>query len=108
MSMPPPGPAVDDRTRARPRRDPVTRFFGGSPLGVMFRLVLLSILVGVVLHVLGLDPLNLIRSIHDLFETLWDMGFDAVVWLWRYFLLGAVLVVPLWLLVRLVKAPGGR
>jgi hypothetical protein len=106
MSMPPPGPTIDDRTRGQ--AGPVTRFFGGSPLSVIFRLVLLSILVGVILKVLGLDPLNIIRSVQDLFRAIWDMGFDAVVWLWRYFLLGAVLVVPIWLIVRLMKAPKGR
>jgi hypothetical protein len=35
------------------------------------------------------------------------MGFDAVRWLWRYFLLGAVIVLPIWLLARLAKAPRG-
>jgi Family of unknown function (DUF6460) len=86
----------------------LTRFFGGRPLSVLFRLVLLSILVGVLLKVLGLDPFNIIRSIRDLVEYVWNMGFDAIVWLWRYFLLGAVLVVPIWLIVRLVRAPRGR
>ena len=75
---------------------------------MIFRLVLLSILVGVILKVLGLDPLNILRSIEDLVRAIWDMGFDAVVWLWRYFLLGAVIVVPIWLIVRLVRAPKGR
>jgi hypothetical protein len=32
------------------------------------------------------------------------MGFDAVVWVWRYFLLGAVIVVPIWLLLRLARS----
>ena len=75
---------------------------------MIFRLVLLSILVGVILKVLGLDPFNIIRSIEDLIRFVWDMGFDAVVWLWRYFLLGAVIVVPIWLIVRLIRAPKGR
>jgi hypothetical protein len=69
------------------------------------RLVLLSVLIGVVLSVLGLDPLNIVRSIEQLFLNLWDMGFDAIRWLWRYFLLGAVLVIPIWLIARLIKAP---
>jgi hypothetical protein len=86
----------------------VDRFFGGPPLMVIFRLVLLCILVGFVLRVLGLDPFNIIRSIQDVFWYIWDMGFDAVVWLWRYFLLGAVIVIPIWLLVRLLRAPQGR
>ncbi len=43
----------------------VTRFFGGPPLSVIFRLVLLSILIGVILEVLGLDPWNIIESLED-------------------------------------------
>lgn len=84
------------------------RVMGGSPLGVIGRLILVSILVGVVLSVLGLDPWNILDSVRRLFQRLWDMGFDAVYWLWRYFLLGAVIVVPIWLIVRLVNAPRGR
>jgi hypothetical protein len=87
---------------------PLNRFFGGPPLSVIFRLVLLSILVGVILKVLGLDPFNILRSIEDLIRAIWNMGFDAVVWVWRYFLLGAVIVVPIWLIVRLLRAPAGR
>src|SRR4051794_20968761 len=85
-----------------------SRFFGGPPLSVIFRLILLSILVGVILKVLGLDPLNILRSIEDLIRAVWNMGFDAVVWLWRYFLLGALIVVPIWLVLRLMRAPLGR
>jgi NADH:ubiquinone oxidoreductase subunit 5 (subunit L)/multisubunit Na+/H+ antiporter MnhA subunit len=86
----------------------VSRFFGGPPLAVIFRLVLLSILVGVILAVLGLDPLNIFRSIENLVRAVWNMGFDAVLSLWRYFLLGAAIVVPIWLILRLIRTPKGR
>ena len=88
--------------------DVVQRFFGGPPLAVILRLVLLSILVGVVLAAIGFDPWNIIHSIRRLFETIWNMGWDAVSWLWRYFLLGAVLVIPIWILLRLAKVPRPR
>jgi hypothetical protein len=81
------------------------RLFGGPPLAVVVRLILLSILVGVVLHASGLDPWNILDSIRRFFLSIWNMGFDAVRWLWRYFLLGAVIVVPIWIIVRLVRAP---
>jgi hypothetical protein len=84
------------------------RFFGGPPLSVVFRLVLLSILIGVILEVLGLDPWNIIASLRTLALRVWDMGFDAVRWLWRYLLLGAAVVVPVWLIVRLTRAARGR
>ena len=80
-----------------------TRFLGGSPLTVAFRLILLSILVGVVLAAIGFDPWNILNSIRLLFQRLWDLGFDAINWLWRYFLLGAVIVIPVWLLIADVR-----
>ncbi|HMJ30215.1 MAG TPA: DUF6460 domain-containing protein [Xanthobacteraceae bacterium] len=86
----------------------VARFFGGPPLSVIFRLVLLSILIGVILEVLGLDPWNVIDSLRSLILRIWDMGFDAVRWLWRYLLLGAALVVPIWLVMRLMGIARGR
>ena len=42
--------------------DGLTRFLGGSPLAVAFRLILLSILVGVVLAAIGFDPWNILRA----------------------------------------------
>lgn len=86
----------------------VNRFLGGSLLGVLVRLVLLSILIGVVLSVLGLDPRNIFESLRALVLTIWDMGFDAIEWVWQYFLLGAVIVVPIWLVIRLFQSSRGR
>jgi Domain of unknown function (DUF6460) len=88
--------------------DLVQRFFGGPPLSVIIRLVLLSILVGVVLAAIGFDPWNIIHSIRRLLDSIWNMGWDAISWLWRYFLLGAVLVIPIWLVIRLAKTPSER
>ncbi|HEY6254302.1 MAG TPA: DUF6460 domain-containing protein [Xanthobacteraceae bacterium] len=88
--------------------DYVTRFFGGPPLSVIFRLALLSILVGVILDVLGFDPWNILDSLRRLVQHVWDLGFDAVRFLWRYLALGAAVVVPIWFLLRLARAPRGR
>jgi hypothetical protein len=88
--------------------DGLYRFLGGSPLAVAFRLILLSILVGVVLAAIGFDPWNIVNSIRLLFQRLWDLGFDAINWLWRYFLLGAVIVIPIWLLSRMFGASRPR
>jgi hypothetical protein len=97
-----------DTSKATPKQgDYVTRFFGGPPLSVLFRLALLSILVGVILEALGFDPWNIIDSIRRLAQHIWDMGFDAVRYLWRYLVLGAVIVVPIWLVMRVARAPRG-
>ena len=86
----------------------VARWVGGSPLGVLVRLILVSILVGVILSALGLDPFDIIHSVERLIRSIWNMGFDAIRWLWRYFLLGAVIVIPIWILMRLFNAPRGK
>jgi len=88
--------------------DTVTKVFGGSPLAVLGRLILVSILVGVVLAALGLDPFDIISSVERLIRSIWNMGFDAFRWLWRYFLLGAVIVIPIWIIMRVVNAPRGK
>ena len=85
----------------------IDRVLGGPPLAVVGRLILLSILVGVILAAIGLDPWNIIESVRALIVHIWTMGFGVVRWLWRYFLLGAVIVVPIWLLIRLGKASRG-
>ena len=48
------------------------------------------------------------HSVERLFCISWNMGFDAGALVWRYFLLGAVLVIPIWLIMRLVNAPRGK
>ncbi len=61
-------------------------------------------LVGVILSALGFDPGNIVESIRRMAQSVWDMGFDAVRWAWQYFLLGAIIVIPIWLIVRLFRA----
>ncbi len=94
---------MPDDVKELPARngDALSRFLGGSPLAVLLRLVLLSLLVGVVLAAIGFDPWNIVYSIRRLIDWIWNLGFDAINGLWRYFLLGAVIVIPVWLISRL-------
>lgn len=78
-------------------------FLGGSPLGVFIRLVLLSIVVGVILSVLGITPQNFFYRIEMLLERIYDLGFETFEWLLGYLLLGAMVVVPIWLIARLIS-----
>ncbi len=84
--------------------DPLTRFFGGPPLWVLAKLVMLSVVIGVILAVLGLDAWAIFYSLQDLFYSLFDNLWDALDTVLRWFLLGAVIVFPIWLIARLVKA----
>ena len=81
------------------------RWFGGNPIMVLLRLVLLSVVVGVVLSALGIHPSQILYHLRILAGRLYDMGFGAFHWVIQYFLLGAVIVFPVWLIGRLL---GGR
>jgi hypothetical protein len=83
------------------------RFFGGNPALVLTRLAILSLIIGVVLAALGFSPFELIESLQRLVERIYDMGFAAIEKGFRYFVLGAVIVFPVWLVVRLLKFAGG-
>lgn len=78
------------------------QFFGGNPVGVLIRLVLLSIVVGVVMSVLGITPANVFYRIDLFLRRIWDMGFGSLEWLLHHFLIGAAIVFPIWLIARLI------
>jgi hypothetical protein len=84
-------------------RDFVTRFFGGSPAGVLIRLVVLSFVVGIILHALNVSPFDIINGLREHAHRIYLLGFDSIEWIFRYFLLGAVIVFPIWLVIRLLK-----
>lgn len=82
------------------------RFFGGNPGIVILRLMIISVIVGILLSALGLNPMDIIDSFKRLLIRIYDMGFDAIEWALRYFLLGAVIVFPIWLVTRVLKMMG--
>lgn len=77
-------------------------WFGGNPLAVVVRLVLLSIVVGVVLSALGITPRNFIYEIEFLLSRIYHLGLASFEWVLQYLLLGAMVVVPVWLVARLL------
>ena len=78
----------------------MNRILGGNPLSVIFRLVVLSVVVGIVLQLLGLSPLDLLDNLRVGLLQIYHMGYGAIGWAFRYFVLGAVIVIPLWLIGR--------
>jgi hypothetical protein len=86
----------------------LSRFLGGSPAQVLLRLVFLSFVVGIVLSALNLDPLDLVNMAVEFVERLWDMGFHAIGRLGNYLVIGAIVVVPIWLVTRLLAMGRSR
>ncbi len=80
-----------------------SRFFGDSVSGTIIRLVLLSIAVGIVFSALGITPANILERLQLLIRRIADLGFGTIEWAFTYFLLGAVVVIPIWLIMRLIS-----
>lgn len=84
------------------------RLFGGNPLGVIVRLVVISIIVGIVMAALDIRPENIIYHIQRLVRRISELGFGIFESALGYFLLGAAVVIPVWLISRLLGVFGGR
>ncbi|MCW2284816.1 hypothetical protein M2323_002704 [Rhodoblastus acidophilus] len=83
------------------RASDLERFLGGSPAVVLARLAFLSLLVGFFLVWLDIRPMEVLWGVRHLFERFWAAGFDAVREVGSYVAAGAVLVLPVWLILRL-------
>jgi hypothetical protein len=82
---------------------PLHRFLGGSPLGVVLRLVVVSLIVGALLVWLDIRPAELLQEVIDLSNRLWTLGFRSLRDIAEYLVAGAAIVVPVWFVVRLLS-----
>lgn len=80
------------------------RIFGGPIIPTLLKLVLLSFVVGLVFAILGIDPLDLWRNFGDTIQRMWELLGDTVQWGFKYAILGAVVVLPVWIIYRLLRA----
>ena len=88
--------------------NPLYRFLGGSPLNVFIRLFFISLIVGALLMWLDIRPLDVFRAINRLVERLWNLGFDAIREIAEYVVAGAVIVLPIWFVTRLLSQRPAR
>jgi hypothetical protein len=81
----------------------IQNFMGGSFLSVLIRLILLSLLAGAIMAWLDISPEQLLSRLHHMLSNLWSMGFGAVREILRYILAGAIVVVPVWFILRILN-----
>jgi hypothetical protein len=79
-------------------------FLGGSPLSILVKLIFLSLLVGALLAFLDVTPVDLANRLMRMLRSIFGLSFDAVRDMGRWILYGAMIVVPIWLVVRLFKS----
>ena len=81
----------------------VVRFLGDTPLRVALKLIVVSFLVGIVMSAFGWSAFDVLDSIRRFFLDIWNMGFAAIGRFIGYFLLGAAIVVPIFIVLRILS-----
>jgi hypothetical protein len=81
----------------------LTSFLGDSPLRVFLKLLVVSFLVGVVMSAFGWSPFDVLQWIEDTVLRIWNMGFATVDRFVGYLALGAAIVIPAFIILRLLS-----
>ncbi|MFK5977267.1 MAG: DUF6460 domain-containing protein [Rhizobiaceae bacterium] len=81
----------------------LTRFLGDSPGRTIVKLAVISFIVGIIMSALNFTPIEVWYAIEDFFVKIYQLGFDAIWRIARYFVWGALVVVPVFLLMRLIR-----
>ena len=82
----------------------VTALIGGSPAGVVLRLIVVSFVVGLLLAMFGFDPENIYTVVLQTLRRTFDFGLVDIRRFGTILLTGAMVVVPVWIILRLLSA----
>ena len=86
----------------------LTGFIGGSPASVLLRLLVVSFVVGLILAMLGFDPETVYKSVERGVRRLIEFGLTDFRQFGRILLTGAMVVLPVWFVLRLLDARRAR
>lgn len=81
----------------------LTRFLGDSPLRILLKLIVISFIVGLVMSAFGWSPMDVVYAVRGFFLDIWHLGFHAFDRFAGYILLGAAVVIPVFLLIRIAS-----
>lgn len=81
----------------------LSQFLGDTPGRTLVKLAVISFVVGIIMSALNFTPIEVWYAIQDFFIRIYELGFDAIWRIARYFVWGAFVVVPIFLLVRLLR-----
>jgi len=81
----------------------VNRFLGDSIPRTIVKLIVVSILVGMVMNVFNIYPLDIVFAFRDFIVNLWEKGWAALGRFGDWLILGAMVVIPVFILLRLLN-----
>jgi hypothetical protein len=74
----------------------------------ILRLFILSIVIGLILSAFDIDPESLLGAIGGTVEGIFNVVADTIEWAVPFALIGAVVVVPIWLVLTAIRIARGR
>jgi len=83
--------------------DRFNRLVGDTPGRTIVKLLILSVVVGFVMSMMGLSPWDLVRFIDNGIRELWHSGFRALGRIGDYLLVGAMIVIPAFIILRILN-----
>ena len=81
----------------------VNRLLGDSVGRTIVKLVVVSILVGMVMNVFDLYPMDIIYAFRDFLVNLWEKGWAALGRFGVWLQLGAMVVIPVFIILRILN-----
>jgi hypothetical protein len=96
-----------NKTEDRPNKSFLQRLLSVRP-GDLVIIFFLCVIVGMLLALLNVDPARLwvdfFGAVADAWTSFFENVGDALGWALQYFFLGAVIIIPIWIAWRLVRA----
>jgi hypothetical protein len=96
-------PYLKRQTGDHPMSDQANRFLGDTIGRTIVKLLVVSLIVGFVMSAFHWYPIDVFYAIQDFFRELWRTGFAALGSVGRYLLLGATIVIPAFIILRLLN-----
>lgn len=81
----------------------VNKMLGDTVARTVVKLLVVSLLVGFLMAIFGLTPWNIIYSARDFVVDLCRSGFHALGAIGDYLILGATIVIPVFIILRLLS-----
>jgi len=94
---------MSEQTTEQTRPSRLERLLGDRPGALVLRLVLISLVVGFLMSMLGLNPQSLITGAVDLVRDMLRDSTGVLRSFAGYVATGAAIVVPVWLVLRLTS-----
>lgn len=77
-------------------------------VSTIVKLALVCLFVGFLLVFFGIDPVALMQNFPEAIQSIFEVVADLIRWAVPYIMLGAVVVIPIWLVFFLLRVARGR